>query len=119
MITYERIKELRSARQVLAPPAPEVIEELLNDLEKANEAIYCLGDEWICIFTTDKPTPNVPLLTYARFYDENLEKFGEAEYNVGMYDPEKDDIYSIETGELITLAYYKYLDPTKEMKGVK
>lgn len=119
MITYERIKELRSARQVLAPPAPEVIEELLNDLEKANEAIYCLGDEWICIFTTDKPTPNVPLLTYARFYDEDLEKFGEAEYNVGMYDAEKDEIISMETGEVTPCVYYKYLDPSKEMEEVK
>ena len=118
MITYERVKELRSARQVLAPPAPEVIEELLDELVKAKKAIHSLGDEWSLIFTTDRPTPNVPLLTYARFWDEDKEAYGDAVFNVGMYDEKRDGVYSVETGELISLVYYRYLDPTKEMEEV-
>lgn len=119
MITYERIKELRSARQVLAPPAPEVIEELLDELEKANKVIHCLGDDWLPSFTVDKPTPNVPLLTYVRFYDEDREEYDDAIYNVGVYDADMDEIISMETGEVTPCVYYKYLDPSKEMEEVK
>lgn len=116
MISQERIDKLRSARQVLAPPAPDVIGELLDELEKAYHIIHCLGDEWFSVLdenTMDSIEPNVPLLTFARYLNGKANGLKDAEFHIAKYSEEDKYFYDTETGVKVLCSHFKYLDPKK------
>ncbi len=116
MISQERIDELRSARQVLAPPAPDVIGELLDELEKAHHVIHCLSSEWLSVLDTnivESIEPNVPILTFVRFMDGETNKLKDAEFRIVMYSKEDKHFYDTQTGAKVLCSHFKYLDPKK------